>query len=159
MTDTATELKREVRDFWEAGPCGAKHAVAEEGTREFFDQVETERNRLEPFIGDYADFGSARGKDLLEIGVGVGTDFIRFVRAGANATGVDLTQHSIDLVQRRVELEGSQATLQVADAEQLPFDDAAFDVVYSWGVLHHTPDPTGRSRRRSASCVPAAACA
>ena len=133
--------KTEVREFWEADPCGARHAQAAEGTRQFYDQVEDERNRLEPFIAAFADFASARDRALLEIGVGVGTDFIRFARAGARVTGVDLTQHSVSLVRQRLALEGLTGEVQVADAEQLPFKDAAFDVVYSWGVLHHTPEP------------------
>lgn len=135
--DTA---KEEVKQFWEAGPCGAGHAQAEEGTPEFFAQVAAERDRLEPFIPRYAEFASATGKELLEIGVGLGSDFIRFLRAGAKGTGVDLTEHSIELVRRRLDLEGLDAALRAADAERLPFPDASFDVVYSWGVLHHTPD-------------------
>jgi SAM-dependent methyltransferase len=134
------QVKDEVRTFWEEGPCGAEHGVAEEGTPEFFAQVAATRDALEPFIGQYAEFESSRGKRVLEIGVGVGSDFIRFVRAGALATGVDLTEHSIELVRRRLELEGLTADLRQADAERLPFPDGSFDVVYSWGVLHHTPD-------------------
>jgi SAM-dependent methyltransferase len=138
--------KERVRDFWEEDPCGAKHAQAELGTPEFFADVAASRDRLEPFIADYADFASTRGQQVLEIGVGLGSDFIRFVRAGADATGVDLTQRAVDMVGRRLELEGLSADLRVADAERLPFEDASFDVVYSWGVLHHTPDPDAAFR-------------
>ena len=138
MTDV--EQKTRVQDFWEAEPCGAAHGEAPEGSPEFFANVERTRNELEPFIPEYADFAGSRGKRVLEIGVGVGTDFIRFVRAGAIATGVDLTDHAVALVRRRVELEGLEAEVVQADAENLPFEDGAFDRVYSWGVLHHTPD-------------------
>jgi SAM-dependent methyltransferase len=85
---------------------------------------------------------------LLEIGVGVGTDFVRFARAGAVVTGVDLTEHAVALTRRRLELEGLSGELFVADAEQLPFSDASFDRVYSWGVLHHTPN-TGQAVREA----------
>ena len=138
MTDV--QQKTRVQGFWEAEPCGSAHGEAPEGSPEFFANVERTRNELEPFIPEYADFAGARGKRVLEIGVGVGTDFIRFVRAGAIATGVDLTDHAVSLVRRRVELEGLQAEVLQADAERLPFEDGAFDRVYSWGVLHHTPD-------------------
>lgn len=111
-----------------------------EGTPEFFADVERTRDQLDPYIRRFADFEGARGKQLLEIGVGLGTDFIRFVRAGAIATGVDLTDHAVELVKRRLALEGLDAEVRTADAESLPFDDASFDRVYSWGVLHHTPD-------------------
>ena len=138
----SVDQKSRVKSFWEEEPCGVVHAEAPEGTPEFYEQIERTRDELEPFIGEFADFEGARGKRLLEIGVGAGTDFIRFVRAEAIATGVDLTEHAVELVRRRVELEGFRAELLTADAENLPFEDATFDRVYSWGVLHHTPDTT-----------------
>ena len=77
---------------------------------------------------------------MLEIGVGLGTDFVRFARAGAKVTGIDLTEAAAALVRRRLELEGLSGDVRAADAEALPFADGSFDLVYSWGVLHHTPD-------------------
>lgn len=76
---------------------------------------------------------------MLEIGVGLGTDFVRFSRAGAHATGIHLTERAVELVRRRLSLEGVGGEVLVADAEALPFENEAFDWVYSWGVLHHTP--------------------
>jgi SAM-dependent methyltransferase len=134
------KAKLEVREFWEETPCGSEHSYAQEGTAEYFAEVERTRYDLEPFIPEYAEFERARGARVLEIGTGLGTDFIRFVRAGARATGVDLTEHSVRLVRRRLELEGLEGDVRVADAERLPFEDASFERVYSWGVLHHTPD-------------------
>jgi SAM-dependent methyltransferase len=136
----ATPLKERVRSYWEGEPCGTKTATAPFGTREFFAQVEAERDRLEPYIADFARFGDWAGKDVLEVGVGLGTDFVRFVRAGARGVGIDLTEASVAAVRQRLELEGLDAEVRVADAESLPFDDASFDLVYSYGVLHHTPD-------------------
>ena len=133
------ETKRRVRKFWEDEPCGSVHGEAPEGTREYFDQIERRRSELEPFIPEFADFDGASGKALLEIGVGLGTDFVRFARAGANVTGIDLTEHGVQLVRKRLALEGLDGDVRVADAESLPFEDASFDKVYSWGVLHHTP--------------------
>src|SRR4051794_2387789 len=137
----ATELKDQVRAYWEAEPCGSPHASAEEGTPDYYAQVERRRNELEPFIPHYADFAGAAGHTVLEIGTGLGTDLIRFARAGARVTGVDLTEHAVRLVRRRLELEGFEGDVRVADAEQLPFEDGAFERVYSWGVLHHTARP------------------
>jgi ubiquinone/menaquinone biosynthesis C-methylase UbiE len=132
--------KDAIRDYWEAEPCGSSLSEAEPGSKEFFDEIEATRYRLEPFIPEFAQFERWRGKRVLEIGVGLGTDSVCFARAGATVSGVDLTEASIDLVRRRLVLEGLDADLRVADAEALPFADESFDLVYSWGVLHHTPD-------------------
>jgi ubiquinone/menaquinone biosynthesis C-methylase UbiE len=135
-----SETKEAVRNYWEAAPCGSSLTTAEPGSRAFFDEIEAARYRLEPFIPKFAEFESWRGKRVLEIGVGLGTDFVRFARGGARVSGIDLTEASIELVRQRLALEGLDADLRVADAEALPFSDASFDLVYSWGVLHHTPD-------------------
>lgn len=133
-------LKREVQAYWDAHPCGTQFTDLEWGSREFFEQVEQFRYTLQPFMNRIIRFNEYKGKNLLEIGCGLGTDLLQFARAGAHVTGVDLTPASIDLARKRFSLYGVPATFQVADAESLPFPDASFDVVYSFGVLHHTPD-------------------
>lgn len=137
-------LKSRVRDFWEANPCGARFAEGfadqQIGTREFFDAVERHRYETEWHIPEVVQFDRWRGSDVLEVGCGLGTDGVRFAQAGARYTGVDLTARAIELTRRRFDLEGLPADLRVADAESLPFDDSSFDVVYSHGVLHHTPN-------------------
>jgi len=142
----AQELKERVRDHWDGEPCGVIHTDAPEGSSRFYDEIERRRDELEPFLPELADFAGARGLSVLEIGVGIGTDFIRFARAGARVTGVDLTEHAVELVRRRLELEGLDGEVVQADAEQLPFAAGSFDRVYSWGVLHHTPDTDGAVR-------------
>ena len=139
-SDMAQDLKTRVHDFWQANPCGTKFAQAEVGTREFFDAVERHRYETESHIRDCIGFDRWRGRDVLEVGCGLGTDAINFARAGARYTGIDLTEASIELVRRRFEIEGLNADLKVADAEDLPFADESFDLAYSHGVLHHTPD-------------------
>ena len=123
--------KDDVKRFWEQEACGERYGAAQ-------DKV---RYELEPEILAFADFESAKGKRVLEIGVGMGSDFVRWVRGGAIATGIDLTARAVALTQRRVLDEGLEAEVRVADAEALPFGDETFDIVYSWGVLHHTPHP------------------
>jgi ubiquinone/menaquinone biosynthesis C-methylase UbiE len=136
----AQDLKTRVHDFWQANPCGTKFAQGEIGSREFFDAIERHRYETESHIREVVGFDRWRGRDVLEVGCGLGTDGINFARAGAAYTGIDLTEASIELVRRRFEIEGLNADLKVADAESLPFTDASFDLVYSHGVLHHTPD-------------------
>ncbi len=82
----------------------------------------------------------ARDLKVLEIGCGLGTDGAQFAEAGANYTGVDLTEAAVELARKRFELFNLQGQFQTADAENLDFPDDSFDLVYSHGVLHHTPD-------------------
>jgi SAM-dependent methyltransferase len=83
---------------------------------------------------------------VLEIGCGLGTDGAQFAQAGADYTGVDLTEAAVDLARKRFELFDLQGKFQTADAESLDFEDESFDLVYSHGVLHHTPE-TGKAIR------------
>lgn len=136
-------LKARVRDFWEANPCGGKFAgLADEqiGTREFFDAVERHRYETEWHIPEVVRFDQWRDREVLEVGCGLATDGVRFARAGARYTGIDLTAKAIGLARRRFDLEDLRADLRVADAEALPLPDSRFDLVYSHGVLHHTPN-------------------
>src|SRR4030095_3402430 len=119
-------------------PCGTKFSDAEMGTSEFFDRVEARRYGKEWHIPIAADFKSASGLKVLEVGCGLGTDGAQFARAGADYTGIDLTEASIELARKRFELSGLKGDFRVADAEKLEFDDRTFDLVYSHGVLHHT---------------------
>jgi ubiquinone/menaquinone biosynthesis C-methylase UbiE len=99
------------------------------------------RYELEPYIHDFACFADARDKDVLEIGVGMGVDHLEFAKASPRSlTGIDLTPRAIELTQARLGGYGLMSRLECGDAEHLPFADNSFDVVYSWGVLHHSPD-------------------
>ena len=132
-------LKERVRTHWDAHPCGTRD-IPQHDRASFFAELERERYSWEPYIPKFAQFERGRGRDVLEIGVGAGTDFVNWVRTGARATGVDLTERAIELTRERLSLERLHADLRVADAEQLPFGDASFDIVYSYGALHHSPD-------------------
>src|ERR1041385_5091187 len=134
------QLKERVRAFWQAHPCGTKFSDAEIGTREFFERVEAHRYEKEWHIPAAADFTNTDGLKVLEIGCGLGTDGAQFAKAGADYTGVDLTQAAVDLAKRRFELDQLPGTFRIADAERLDFPDNTFDLVYSHGVLHHTPN-------------------
>ena len=139
-----SNLKERVRAFWQANPCGVKFADAAPGTRHFYELVEAHRYTKEWHIPAAADFAGARGLKVLEIGCGLGTDGAQFAEAGADYTGVDLTEAAVELARRRFELFDLPGTFKTADAENLPFPDESFDLVYSHGVLHHTPE-TGKA--------------
>jgi len=133
---TAPGLKARVTSFWNAAPCGSRYLVGSS-----LQNHASERYRLEPYIFDFAQFSSSRGQRVLEIGVGMGADYEQWLRAGAIATGVDLSQESLAHTRQRCEIAGFKPDLHLADAEKLPFQNETFDVVYSYGVMHHSPDP------------------
>lgn len=132
-------VKQAVHDFWDEASCGEDLYLNGTGPDAYAAQAQT-RYELEPYIEGFAGFATARDRDVLEVGVGLGADHQRFAEAGARLFGVDLTERSVAHTRRRLQDRGLASRLQVADAEDLPFADSSFDVVYSWGVLHHTPD-------------------
>jgi ubiquinone/menaquinone biosynthesis C-methylase UbiE len=136
------EGKRRAREQWGQDPCGAVHGREHEfGTREFFDSVEHHRyTEYAPWMPEVMGFNKFAGKRLLEVGCGMGTDLLQFARGGARCTGVDLTPRSVEITRHRFSLYGQRGNFLITDGERLPFEDRSFDVVYSNGVLHHTPD-------------------
>lgn len=136
QTSPAAGLKEEVREFWNADPCGSRYL----GDRADFEAHARARYQLEPYIHEFAGFARSRGQRVLEIGVGMGADYLEWLRAGAQATGVDISGISLEQAKRRCEMAGYAADLRVSDAEHLPFPDDTFDIVYSYGVMHHSPD-------------------
>src|SRR5262249_20886107 len=99
------------------------------------------RYTLEPYIRAFAKFEDGRTREVLEIGVGMGADHLEWARVSPRRlVGIDLTNRAIRLTQARLRGHGFTPRLTTADAERLPFPDRSFDLVYSWGVLHHSPD-------------------
>lgn len=135
-------LKQRVKAHWEDETCGTRYGSSQ-SQKMWLDEIAKKRYELEPHIPVFADFENAKGKRVLEIGVGAGTDFENWVKHGAEATGIDLTEAAIEITKKRMaekNIPASKYNLLVADAENLPFKNNEFDIVYSWGVLHHTPD-------------------
>jgi len=145
---TLAEEKLRAREQWGQDPCGAEYEREHElGTREFFDSVERHRyTEYAPWMPRLMEFDKFGGKRLLEIGCGMGTDLLQFARGGADCTGIDLTPRSVEITRHRFALYGAPGTFMISDGERLPFRSETFDVVYSNGVLHHTPDTPGAIR-------------
>jgi len=138
------KLNNEVRAYWEKEPCGSAPSIVgqlDPGSRPWFDRIEIYRYRMEPMIHAIAEFPRYHGKKVLEVGVGAGTDHLQWARAGAQCFGVDLTEAAINTTKARFALYGFSSQLQRLDAEALPFPNEYFDVVYSWGVIHHSENP------------------
>jgi SAM-dependent methyltransferase len=134
-----------VRDFWNARPCNIRHSQKTVGTREYFDEVERRKYFVEPHIPRFAEFERWKDRDVLEIGCGLGTDTVSFARAGARVTAVELSEKSAELARRRLEVYdlADRVTIRVGNAEELPslVPPRPFDLVYSFGVIHHSPHP------------------
>lgn len=139
MSNEHAAEKQEVHDFWNDASCG-ENLYLPNTDRAGYELQATERYRLEPFILPFADFESTSGKEVLEIGVGLGADHQQFAQARAKLHGIDLTERAVKHTRRRLELFGLTSHLAVGDAENLEFPDEKFEIVYSWGVLHHSPD-------------------
>jgi ubiquinone/menaquinone biosynthesis C-methylase UbiE len=135
----------EVQRYWDARPCNIRHSTKPVGSKEYFDEVEARKYLVEPHIPAFAEFDRWAGKRVLEVGCGIGTDSINFARAGAELTAVDLSGESLAIARQRAEVMGiaDRITFRQANAEELSsvVDDGPYDLVYSFGVIHHTPHP------------------
>jgi ubiquinone/menaquinone biosynthesis C-methylase UbiE len=135
--------KARVKAHWEKESCGERYGRHQQGHNVDTAAWAEKRYQIEPYIYEFAQFEKGRGKRVLEIGVGGGSDFANWVKSGAQATGIDLTDRGVHLTRKRLRDHGipdDAYQLSQGDAENLHFADNTFDIVYSWGVLHCTPD-------------------
>ena len=136
-----SELKESVRAYWEKNPnAAAIGGDRSRESREYYEVVENHRYSTEPSIREMAEFDQWSGKSVLEVGCGMGTALRQFASNGARAVGIDLTLQGILMAQNAFRLFDLKGLFVVADAELLPFREGIFDLVYSNGVIHHTPD-------------------
>jgi len=132
-----------VKDYWEDKSPGLKHSDDEVGSKSFFDKVEFERYSDEfkyKFLPSVAKFDEYKNKKVLEVGVGLGTDILQFAKGGALAHGIDLTNKAIELTSLRFAQNGLKGIFKTASFTQIPFEDDSFDLIYSFGVLHHSEE-------------------
>jgi ubiquinone/menaquinone biosynthesis C-methylase UbiE len=143
-----------VRSFWDSRPCNIRHSTETFGSAKYFDEVEARKYFVEPHIPHFAAFNSWTGKKVLEIGCGIGTDAINFMRFGADYTGLELSPESLRVARLRANVFSLNGRLIEGDAEELEnyLEPQAFDLIYSFGVLHHTPDILRAFRSIRAFC-------
>lgn len=131
---------QQVIDYWDKQPCNIKHSNKEIGTMAYFEEVSQRKYFVESHIPAFADFESYKNKRVLEIGCGIGTAAISFLQAGAIYTGIDISKKSIEIAKQRLQLYGhSPECVKEGNIEEYE-DDTKYDLVYSFGVLHHTLD-------------------
>jgi 2-polyprenyl-3-methyl-5-hydroxy-6-metoxy-1,4-benzoquinol methylase len=146
MIKSTTEKSiADVQRYWDARPCNIRHSAKPVGSKEYFDEVEARKYLVEPRIPAFAEFERWNGKRVLEVGCGIGTDSINFARAGADLTAVELSGESLRIAAERAKVMGVADRIRFvqANAEELTsaLGDEPYDLVYSFGVIHHTPRP------------------
>ena len=134
----------QVINYWNRQPCNIKHSSCEVGTREYFEEVEKRKYFVESHIPNFAEFSKWNGKKVLEIGCGIGTDAVNFAKHGADYTGIELSDVSLDITRKRFDLfglKGAFYNIDAQDMEALSIVGTDFDLIYSFGVIHHSPSP------------------
>lgn len=141
--EASSTLLGRVQAFWDRRPCNIRHSTKPVGTREYFEEVEQRKYFVEPHIPAFAQFPRWKGKKVLEIGCGIGTDAVNFARNDAQYTAVELSRASIELCEKRFEVMDLEGKFYVGNSEDLssfvPVE--RYDLVYSFGVIHHSPHP------------------
>ena len=133
----------DVKKYWNDRPCNVRHSKKDTGTKEYFDDVEEKRYTAEPHIPLFADFESYKGKKVLEVGCGMATEGINFVKHRAEYTGTDLSEESLELAKKRFGVYNKEGKFYAGNSEKLtsfvPVE--TYDLIYSFGVIHHSPHP------------------
>jgi 2-polyprenyl-3-methyl-5-hydroxy-6-metoxy-1,4-benzoquinol methylase len=133
----------QVKEFWDRWPCNIRHSPKPVGTRQYFEEVESRKYFVEPHIPRFTQFERWKGKKIIEIGCGIGTDSVNSARAGADLIAVDFSEKSLEACRKRLEVYGFKGRFYCGNAEELsafvPVEP--YGLVYSSGVIHHTPRP------------------
>jgi SAM-dependent methyltransferase len=137
---SVAQVQDRVRAYWDSKPCDSEFSSRRGLGREYFLEVERERYRLQAHIPRIIDAIDWRGKRVLEIGTGVGTDARRIIERGGVYTGINVDNGSTLATAMALSMFGLPGATQQMDATALEFADASFDIVYSFGVLHHIPE-------------------
>ena len=143
-TDSFEEIPlTKVRDYWNSRPCNIRHSPKPVGSREYFDEVEARKYFVEPHIPKFAEFGRWRGKKVLEIGCGIGTDTISFAAAGAQVTAVDLTEKSLEVARQRAKVFGVEDRVHFIQANAEKLSESVPVSITCWSEItcHDRPPP------------------
>ena len=140
--DTLEQDIEAVEAYWNARPCNIRHSPKAVGSREYFDEVEQRKHFVEPHILKFAQFDRWKDKRVLEVGCGIGTAAVNFARNGADYTGVELSSASLHLTRQRFDVYGLSGRFILCNAEELSkhVEGDYYDLVYSFGVIHHSPN-------------------
>jgi ubiquinone/menaquinone biosynthesis C-methylase UbiE len=134
--------KREVQKQWDQNPCAAETVRGVPlWSRAYYREIRRHRyHDYAPWMAEALGLNQISDCDVLEIGVGLGSDHVRLALAGNRMTALDLSAEHLRRTRQHLAHEGLASVSHLGDAEQMPYRDASFDLVYSFGVLHHTPN-------------------
>lgn len=140
-------LKIKVKKYWNNQPCNIKHSNKPFASKLYFNEVRKKRYYVEKHIPGFAQFKKYKNKNVLEIGCGIGTDAVEFIKNGANYYGIEFSEASLNIAKERckiLKLNHKKINFILGDAESLSkikyLKKIRFDLIYSFGVLHHTPN-------------------
>lgn len=140
------ELKESIRAYWNDHIHDLEIVRSPIGSAGFFQELADYRYDKLNYLPRLVNFNAYAGKDVLEIGCGVGIDLIRFAAGGACVTGVDFSTTAIDLARKNFEAAELDANLLLMDGEAMNLPDRSFDLVFAHGVLQYTADPVQMAR-------------
>lgn len=129
-----------VRAYWDSTPCDSELSDRDRLSREYFLDVERRRYELQPHVPEILSRIDWRGKRVLEIGTGIGTDARFIINSGGLYTGINIDRGSTEATLRALRIFSLPGDVLQQSAIALDFPDDHFDVVYSFGVLHHIPE-------------------
>jgi ubiquinone/menaquinone biosynthesis C-methylase UbiE len=129
-----------VRDFWQAHINNEYYTEAERASDSYFDEIERRRYDTHYHLPELFASMDGAGRRVLEVGCGIGVDSIQLANRGFAVTAVDLTENALAVARQFAAHRGVSIDFRLGNAEGLDFPDQSFDAVYSFGVLHHTPD-------------------
>jgi glycosyltransferase involved in cell wall biosynthesis/SAM-dependent methyltransferase len=140
--ETGSSQKDEVQRQWNNSPVGSERARrSQPHSLDWYRELEADRyGSYAPWMPELMEFSRHANEEVLEIGGGLGIDLAQFASAGARVTDVDLSAGHLALAEEHFRLRGLAGRFIHHDGEDLPFPDGAFDLVYSNGVIHHTPN-------------------
>jgi len=137
------------RTWWQNNPMRYdwnNKIPVQEFSREFYQEIDSRffsdaARYLPPTTRPFDQlipFDQISKMDVLEIGVGNGSHAQLLSQCCKSYTGIDLTDYAVKSTTARFQAFGLKGVIRQMDAEDMSFEDASFDFIWTWGVIHHS---------------------